>query len=200
MLNLEEGVVIAKLRGMHSLLEVSASDNFVGVHHISFLEFLERGCSQDYRMTPRRANRIFLNLCTRSIIRIYWGMIRCAMIFHFGPYSNNNMFIGSSMTRSAQETFMKWSSIALRNVRLAFTSSIPWSTLFLLFCLRGFFPPRWNDFRIASPLRIIFYRYFARSIRPSSFLLLFLSCCLILILPTFSFIRGVIRFATSVLN
>jgi hypothetical protein len=104
MLNLGEGVVAKKLRGMHSLLEVSA--NSVRVHHVSFLEFLERGCSQDYCMPPRRANRIFLKLCVIAIIRIYWGMIWYAMIFHFGPYSNS-MFVGpTSTTRPARETFM----------------------------------------------------------------------------------------------
>jgi len=68
MLNLKDGVISAKLRGMHSLLKVSSTS--IGVHHISFLDFLNRG-SHRYHVPCRRANWIILKLFASRTIRFY---------------------------------------------------------------------------------------------------------------------------------
>jgi hypothetical protein len=85
MLNLKDRVISAKLRGMHSLLKVSRTS--IGVHHISFLKFLNRK-SHCYHMSCRRANWIFLKLFASRTIRFYRWPFWYAVIFHFGPYSN----------------------------------------------------------------------------------------------------------------
>ena len=57
MSDLEEGELFAKLRGLHSLLEISESDKFIRVYHASFFEFL---------LDPTRSHQYYLDMPTAS--------------------------------------------------------------------------------------------------------------------------------------
>jgi hypothetical protein len=62
MSDLEEGELFAKLRGLHSLLEISESDKFIRVYHASFFEFL---------LDSTRSDQYYLDMPTasRTLIR-----------------------------------------------------------------------------------------------------------------------------------
>ena len=66
-LNLEEGAISRKLRGMHSLLRVSRES--IAVYHVSFLEFLQdRSRSHQYHVShPKAMARLLLLLTTAAI-------------------------------------------------------------------------------------------------------------------------------------